>query len=72
MTLGKNVVIARRGLNILVPIILYIDGIFLNAHVRLILNPLNMTLGVINVETRKQPEAWETLYFHPGNEFLII
>ena len=28
-----------------------------------------MTLKIFNVETRKQPEAWETLYFHPDNEF---
>ena len=45
------------------------DGTSLNAHGRLTLTPLNTTLGIFNAETRKEPEAWETLYFHPDNEF---
>ena len=54
---------------ILVPIILYMDGISLDAHGRLSLTPLNMTLGIFNVATRKLPEAWETLYYHPDSEY---
>ena len=55
---------------ILVPIILYMDGISLDAHGRLTLTPLNMTLGIFNVATRTRPDAWETIYFHPDAEFL--
>ena len=44
-------------------------GIPLDAHGRLTLTTLNTTLGIFNVETTKRPEAWETLYFHPDNEF---
>ena len=50
---------------ILVPIILYMDGISLDVKGNLNLCPLNMTLGIFNTETRKQAKAWETLYFHP-------
>ena len=57
------------SIEILVSIILYMNGISLGAHGRLTLTPLNMTLGIINVKTRKRPEAWKTLYFHPDNEF---
>ena len=53
----------------LVPIILYMDGISLDAHGRLSLCPLNLTLGIFTVEARKLPEAWETIYFHPDTEF---
>eukprot|EP00536_Pseudo-nitzschia_multiseries_P010602 jgi/Psemu1/26440/gm1.26440_g len=50
---------------ILVPLIFYMDGISLDAHGRLTLTPLNMTLDIFNVETRKLPQAWTTIYFHP-------
>jgi len=50
---------------ILVPIILYMDGISLDTHGKLNLTPLNMTLGIFNVETRTKDYAWETIYFHP-------
>ena len=54
---------------ILVPIVLYMDGISLDTHGRLTLTPLNMTLGIFNVATRAKPEAWETIYFHPDTDF---
>lgn len=54
---------------ILVPIIFYMDGISLDARGRLSLTPLNMTLGIFNIETRIKSEAWETIYFHPDYEF---
>jgi hypothetical protein len=38
---------------ILVPIILYMDGIKVDEHGRLNLTPLNMTLGIFNIATRK-------------------
>ena len=50
---------------ILVPIILYMDGISLDVNSHLNLTPLNMTLGIFNTEVRRQAEAWETIYFHP-------
>ena len=55
---GKN--------EILVPVILYMDGISLDNHQRLSIEPLNMTLGIFSNLTRAtRPDAWETLYFHP-------
>ena len=53
---------------ILVPIILYMDGISLDNRNQLTLCPLNMTLGIFNVETRSKPHAWTTIYFHPDGE----
>ena len=55
---------------ILVPIILYMDGISLDAHGRLSLTPLNMTLGIFNNATRKKDYAWETIYFHPDSSYM--
>ena len=54
---------------ILVPIILYMDGISIDNNRRLSLTTLNMTLGIFNIETQTRPESWETIYFHPSNEF---
>ena len=56
--------------DILVPVILYMDGISLDAHGKLSLTPLNMTLGIFNTAARKMPCAWETLYFHPDHDVL--
>jgi len=58
-----------KSKEILVPIILYMDGISIDAHGRLTLTPLNMTLGIFNIATRRKPEAWETLYFHPDHNY---
>ena len=46
------------------------DGILLDARGRLSLTPLNMTLGIFNVATRKRQEAWETIYFHPDSSYV--
>ena len=54
----------------LVPIILYMDGISIDTHGKLTLTPLNMTLGIFNTSTRKTSEAWETIYFHPDSAYL--
>ena len=53
---------------ILVSIILYMDGISLDTHGKLYLTPLNMTLGIFNIETRTKDYAWETIYFHPCSQ----
>ena len=50
---------------ILVPIILYMDGISLDVNSHLNLTPLNMTLGIFTTDVRRRADAWETLYFHP-------
>ena len=52
---------------ILVPILLYMDGISLDTHNRLSLTPLNMSLGIYNIETRKRAGTWECIYFHPDS-----
>ena len=54
---------------ILVPIILYMDGIAIDNAARNSLCPLNLTLGIFNDVTRStKPEAWETIYFHPQDK----
>eukprot|EP00536_Pseudo-nitzschia_multiseries_P016434 jgi/Psemu1/46208/gm1.46208_g len=51
---------------ILVPIILYMDGIAIDNSGQTTLTPLNMTLGIFNTLTRNsRPDAWEAIYFHP-------
>lgn len=54
--------------DILVPIILYMDGISTDHNGNLQVTPLNMTLGIFNTKTRTNPEAWTTLYYHPTND----
>jgi hypothetical protein len=44
---------------------LYADGILVDKGQHRNLTPLNMTLGIFNIETRKRTDAWETIYFHP-------
>ena len=67
-TWAKRCVESRK--EILVPIILYTDGISLDANSRQNLMPLNFTLGIFNTLTRRRPEAWELLYFHPDQTFM--
>ena len=55
----------------LVPVIFCMDGISLDAHGRLSLTPLNMTLGMFSTETRRSNSAWETVYFHPDPNFMM-
>ena len=52
---------------ILVPILLYMGGISLDTHNRLSLTPLNTSLGIYNIETRKRAGIWECIYFHPDS-----
>eukprot|EP00980_Cylindrotheca_fusiformis_P013598 scaffold3490_cov70-Cylindrotheca_fusiformis.AAC.3 len=52
----------------LVPIILYIDGVATDDNGRLGVTPLNMTLGIFKSTVRTLKEAWTTLYYHPDNE----
>eukprot|EP00536_Pseudo-nitzschia_multiseries_P010557 jgi/Psemu1/26302/gm1.26302_g len=57
----------KRDLNeILLPIILYMDGIAIDNSGQTTLTPLNMTLGIFNTLTWNcPPDAWEIIYFHP-------
>eukprot|EP00536_Pseudo-nitzschia_multiseries_P018009 jgi/Psemu1/53707/gm1.53707_g len=57
----------KSGSNeILVPIILYMDGIAIDNSCQTTLTPLNMTLGIFNTLTRNsRPDAWEAIYYHP-------
>ena len=57
---------------ILVPVIFCMDGVAIDRGGRLKLTPLNMSLGMLNTETRKRPEAWETVYFHPDSTVVQI
>ena len=50
---------------VLVPVILYQDGIVIDQNGSLSLTPMNLSLGIFNTETRTLPEAWELIYFHP-------
>eukprot|EP00536_Pseudo-nitzschia_multiseries_P011070 jgi/Psemu1/27788/gm1.27788_g len=51
---------------ILVPIILYMDGIAIDNSGQMTITPLNMILGIFNTLTwNSRPDAWETIYFHP-------
>ena len=46
-----------------IPIILFIDKTHTDTHGRLLLEPILMTLGIFNQETRNRPEAWRVLGF---------
>ena len=52
---------------ILVPILLYMDGISPDTHNRLSLTPLNIFLGIYNIETQKKDGTWKCIYFHPDS-----
>jgi hypothetical protein len=53
---------------ILVPIILYMDGIAIDLMSKLKATPLNITFGIFNTLTRTRPEAWETVLLHPNDD----
>ena len=69
-TWAKRCVEDRK--EILVPIILYMDGIALDTHGRQNLTPLNLSLGIFNTKTRRRPEAWELVYFQPDPSLSLI
>eukprot|EP00980_Cylindrotheca_fusiformis_P016094 scaffold4764_cov84-Cylindrotheca_fusiformis.AAC.4 len=50
---------------ILVPIILYMDGVTTDNNGKLKVTPLNMTLGIFNTMTRRQASAHTVKYYHP-------
>ena len=43
------------------------DGVSTDTNDRLPVTPLNITLGILNTETRRQPEAWTTLLLYPDD-----
>ena len=50
---------------ILVPLIFYMDGTTIDKGRKMSLCPLQMTLGIFNVKTRREARAWQTIYFSP-------
>eukprot|EP00980_Cylindrotheca_fusiformis_P022971 scaffold9956_cov114-Cylindrotheca_fusiformis.AAC.1 len=50
---------------ILVPIILYMDGVTTDNNGKLKVTPLNMTLGIFNTSTRRRASAHTVKYYHP-------
>eukprot|EP00980_Cylindrotheca_fusiformis_P015203 scaffold4218_cov141-Cylindrotheca_fusiformis.AAC.2 len=50
---------------ILVPIILYMDGVTTDNNGKLKVTPLNMTLGIFNTITRRRASAHTVKYYHP-------
>ena len=54
-------------IDVLAPIIGYMDGVATDAFGRLGLTPFNFTLGIFNAATRSRKEAWVTIYYHPDD-----
>ena len=53
-----------KGLNdVLLPILLFIDGSNIDNNGRLSVEPVTMTLGIFNRSTRNQANAWKTIGF---------
>eukprot|EP00536_Pseudo-nitzschia_multiseries_P003145 jgi/Psemu1/7045/gm1.7045_g len=51
---------------ILIPIILYMDGIEMDYSGQMTLTPLNIALGIFNTLTWNSWQgAWKTIFFHP-------
>ena len=53
---------------ILVPVLLYIDGIATDVNGRLGVTPLQFTLGIMKPSVRNKAEAWQTIYYHPDDD----
>ena len=47
--------------HMLVPLIIFIDKTHTDAHGKLVLEPVSMTLGIFNWQTRLSPQAWRSL-----------
>ena len=59
--------LCKGGNDVMIPIILFIDGTFVDARGRHQLEPVCFTLACFNYETRCKPEAWRTLGFIKKN-----
>ena len=49
--------------DVLLPLLMFIDGSNVDKNGRLSVEPVSMTLGIFNRETRNLPQAWRTLGF---------
>ena len=58
--------------DLLLPIILFIDGSNIDKSGRLSAEPVSMTLGIFNRDTRNKPEAWRTLGFIESLEHKVV
>ena len=57
---------------IFVPILLYMDSISPDTHNRLSLTPLNISMGIYNIETHKKADAWKCINFHPDSSLQAL
>ena len=64
---GWHKICTKDGKDVMIPIILFIDGTFVDARGRHQLEPVCFTLGCFDYETRCKPEAWRTLGFIKKN-----
>ena len=55
--------LCQEPIDVLCPIILFIDGLTIDQYSNLQLEPVTFTLGIFNRETRNKAEAWKTLGF---------
>ena len=60
--------VCTEPIDVLCPVIFYMDGVATDANGRLGLIPLSMTLGIYNIATRTRKEAWITIYYHPDDD----
>ena len=58
--------ITKPGKQILVPIIMYIDGAVTDQYAKLEITALQMTLGIFNRSTREKDFAWRKLGYVPN------
>ena len=55
--------VCQKPDDVLVPIIFFIDGVTIDMHSHLNLEPVTFTLGIFNRNTRNKAYAWRTLGF---------
>jgi hypothetical protein len=58
--------IQKRGKQVLLPIIFYIDGAATGQFANLPVTPLKFTLGIFNRKAREKPHLWRTLGYVPA------
>ena len=59
--------VEAHGRELVIPLVFFIDKTHTDRHGRLSLEPVCVTLGCFNRETRAKPSAWRTLGFIPNS-----